>query len=809
MKKPFPQAAVELDLDIEGMSCGACAAKIQRQVSRLPEVEQVSVNFADGSLHARAKRDVTDSVIKLVESLGYRVSDVALPLALAISGMHCSNCASKIQQQLSQLPGVEKVEVSYAAGSLRALAKPSQLPAIQALIESLGYQSFESSAARKQSAYEHRRQLLLAEEKQLLQMFIIGLACSMPLVVNMVLMLTGGPQLPRWLEFALATPVQLVLGQHFYRGAWRALRAGYANMDVLVALGTSTAYLLSLYNWLFTTSGHLYFESAAVVLTLVFLGKWLESRTRRRTSSAVESLIQLTPKRATVVRGGESLSVNVEQLAVGDTIRISPGEKVAADCLVIAGQSELDESLLTGESQPVHRAAGDKLVAGAINGSGALEARVIATGDNSSLGKIIQWVEHAQASKAPIQRLVDRVSLYFVPTVIVIALVTLLCWGSLAGDWSKGFLSAAAVLVIACPCALGLATPAAIMAGNGVAAGRGILFRDVDALQRAVTVDAVMFDKTGTLTEGKPALEKIHYFDPDTDATLALLYGLQLHSEHPLATAVVNYAKQQQLQTLPVDGVKALVGRGVEGTAGTRRLLAGSQRLLQERGIEIEPQARNTYRQLSAGGATVVWFCIDEQPAAVYSITDPLRPSAARAIELLRQRGVEIHMLTGDQHSVATRVAQALGLENFTAEARPEDKASKIAALQDCGKHVAMVGDGINDAPALARADIGIAMGSGTDVAAETAGITLLRSDPLLVADSLEIADRTYTKIKQNLWWAFLFNSAGIPLAALGMLNPMLAGAAMAFSSVLVVSNALLLQRWRPPSTEQAPAPSP
>lgn len=801
MKKISPQTSVTLDLAIEGMSCGACAAKIQRQVGSLPGVEEVTVNFADGSLHATTIGHATDRIVAAVEQLGYHVSDDAQPLSLAIGGMHCSNCANKIQQQIGQLPGVEQVEVSYAAGSLRAIARPSQLAAVQAIIESLGYESFESSSARRQSAYEKRRQLLLVEERQLLRMFIVGAICSLPLMINMTVMLAGSTPLPHWLEFVLATPVQLLLGQHFYRGAWRALRAGYANMDVLVALGTSAAYLLSVYNWLFSAHGELYFETSAVVLTLVFLGKWLESRTKRRTSSAVESLIELAPKQATVVREGEIFKVNAEQLRVGDTLRIKPGEKVAADCVVTAGQSELDESLLTGESQPVLRASGDQLVAGAINGSGALEARVIAVGENSSLGKIIHWVEQAQSSKAPIQRLVDKVSLFFVPTVVAIAAITLVGWGWLGNDWSNGILCAAAVLVIACPCALGLATPAAIMAGNGVAAAHGILFRDVDALQSAVNVDTVVFDKTGTLTEGKPVLDAIQFFDPHPDDTLSLLYGLQLRSEHPLATAVVNYAEQKQLQPTPVDSARALVGRGIEGELGARRLLAGSQRLMEERDITIESAAKDIYERLCASGATVMWFCIDDQAVAVYSISDPLRSTAASAIQLLHQRGFATHMLTGDQQSVAARVAQTLGMEHFTAEARPDAKAAAISNLQDSGMHIAMVGDGINDAPALARADIGVAMGSGTDVAAETAGITLLRSDPLLVADCLDIAHRTYRKIKQNLWWAFLFNSAGIPLAAAGLLNPMIAGAAMAFSSVMVVSNALLLQRWQPPST--------
>jgi Cu+-exporting ATPase len=799
MSSPANPATIELELNIEGMNCGGCAARIQRDICTIDGVDQADVNFANGKLTARLKPGVIEAVKQAIVSMGYRIHDTAVPISLLISGMHCANCANKIEQKVAQLAGVTDVQVSYAGDSLRARAEPSRLPAIHAIIEELGYHSFESSSARKKADYEHKRQLLVAEEHRLLRNFFIGALCTLPLIINMAAMLAGSATLPHWLEFALATPVQLFLGSHFYRGAWRALKSGYANMDVLVALGTSAAYLLSLYNWLVANNGELYFESSAVVITLVYLGKWLESRTKRQTTSAVETLIDLAPQQATVKRDNSLHTVAVEQLLVGDIVLIRPGEKVPADALLVNGHSELDESLLTGESLPVTRAAGDKLIAGAINGSGALEARVIAVGENSTLAKIVQWVEQAQASKAPIQRLVDRVSLYFVPCVIAIAVLTLLYWGLVPGLWSKGILSAAAVLVIACPCALGLATPAAIMAGNGIAARHGILFRDVDALQQAVKVDAVIFDKTGTLTEGKPVLSDIHFFSTDAEASLSQLYGLQLQSEHPLAKAVVHYAENRALEPAAVTSVQAIVGRGIEATAGDRQLLAGSQRFVDERGIEVSAEAAAIYQRFCARGATVMWFCVDNAPRAIYAIEDKIRDTAAAAVSRLQARQIDTRMITGDQQSVAGRVAGELGLEQYTAEAKPEDKAIAVAALQCQDKHVAMVGDGINDAPALARADIGIAMGSGTDVAAQTAGITLMRSDPLLVNDSLDIAARTYSKIKQNLWWAFLFNSAGIPLAAAGLLNPMIAGAAMAFSSVLVVSNALLLQRWRPP----------
>lgn len=801
MISPTKAATVELALNIEGMNCGGCAARIQRDISTIDGVHQADVNFANGKLTAQLKPFAIEPVKQAIVSMGYSIHDTAVPISLVIGGMHCASCANKIEQKVAQVPGVTEVEVSYAGDSLRARAEPSRLPAIHAIIEELGYQSYESSSARKKADYAHKRQILLAEEQRLLRNFFIGALCTLPLIINMVAMLAGSATLPHWLEFALATPVQLFLGSHFYRGAWRALKSGYANMDVLVALGTSAAYLLSLYNWLVANNGELYFESSAVVITLVYLGKWLESRTKRQTTSAVETLIDLAPQQATVKRENSLHTVAVEQLLVGDIVLIRPGEKVPADALLLSGDSELDESLLTGESLPVSRCAGDKLIAGAINGSGALEARVIAVGENSTLAKIVQWVEQAQASKAPIQRLVDRVSLYFVPCVIAIALLTLLYWGLVPGLWSKGILTAAAVLVIACPCALGLATPAAIMAGNGIAARHGILFRDVDALQQAVKVDAVVFDKTGTLTEGKPVLCDIHFFGTDADSILSHLYGLQLQSEHPLAKAVVSYADNRAIAAASVTSVQAIVGRGIEATAGDLQLLAGSQRFIDERSIGVSPEAAAIYQQFCDRGATVMWFCIDDVPCAIYAIEDKIRDTSAAAVNRLQARKIDTRMITGDQQSVAARVAAQLGLEQYTAEAKPEDKAIAIAELQCQDKHVAMVGDGINDAPALARADIGIAMGSGTDVAAQTAGITLMRSDPLLVNDSLDIAARTYSKIKQNLWWAFLFNSAGIPLAAAGLLNPMIAGAAMAFSSVLVVSNALLLQRWRPPGT--------
>jgi Cu+-exporting ATPase len=632
---------------------------------------------------------------------------------------------------------------------------------------------------------------------------------SLPLFVPMLAMPFGRDwSLPGWLQLALATPVQFWLGARFYRAGWKALLAGSGNMDLLVAIGTSAAYGLSLY-LLLSHGGHgqhggmqhLYFESSAVVITLVLLGKWLEARAKQQTVAALHALESLRATEAIVRRDDGDVEVPVSRVRVGDLVVVRPGARVPVDGVVVEGDSHLDESLLTGESLPVARRSGDKATGGAVNGEGMLLLRASAVGGATMLSQIIRLVEEAQAVKAPIQRLVDKVSAVFVPVVLVISVITLLGWGLVTGDWQQALLNAVAVQVIACPCALGLATPTSIMAGTGVAARYGILIKDAEALETAHAIQVVAFDKTGTLTEGKPALVAIEPGSRSAAELLQLAWAVQQHSDHPLAKAVAAEAAHQGATLHAATSAQALAGRGVRADVDGNTVYLGNRRLMQEIGVDTAAMESHAGEQESAG-RTVSWLALQgngqTELAGLLAFGDTVKPAAAAAVQRLRDIGVDSVMLTGDNPGSARAVAQAVGIAEFRAEVLPADKSDAVASFRKDGRIVAMVGDGINDAPALAAADVGIAMASGTDVAMHTAGITLMRSEPTLVADAIAISKRTYAKIRQNLVWAFIYNIVGIPLAALGYLNPVIAGAAMALSSVSVVSNALLLRRWKP-----------
>jgi len=612
--------------------------------------------------------------------------------------------------------------------------------------------------------------------------------------------------LPGLVQLALATPVQFWLGARFYRAGWKAVRAGTGNMDLLVALGTSAAYGLSVYMlWRHWGHGmaHLYFEASAAVITLVLLGKWLEARAKRQTTEAIRALNALRPDVARVRRDDVEREVPVAEVRLGDVVVVRPGERIPVDAEVREGASHVDESLITGESLPISKGEGDRLTGGSVNIDGLLVAVTTAVGAETMLSRIVRMVENAQAAKAPIQKLVDRVSAVFVPVVIGIALITVLAWGFITGDWELAVLNAVAVLVIACPCALGLATPTAIMAGTGVAARQGILIKDAEALEVAHAVTAVAFDKTGTLTEGRPRLVTFEPVTGSPEALLALVAAVQQGSEHPLARAVMNEAAARGVAIAKAEGVKALPGRGVQATVANDVLYLGSARLMAELNLATDALTERA-RVHQADGYTVSWLAVEKEGVrsllGLLAFGDTVKETAAAAVAALQAVGVRSIMLTGDNAGSAQGVARKLGITEFRAEVLPGDKAEAVAALKAGGAVVAMVGDGINDAPALAAADVGIAMSSGTDVAMAAAGITLMRGELLLVADALDISRRTYAKIRQNLFWAFIYNVVGIPLAALGFLTPVIAGTAMAFSSVSVVSNALLLRRWRPVS---------
>jgi Cu+-exporting ATPase len=613
-----------------------------------------------------------------------------------------------------------------------------------------------------------------------------------------------------WVQLALAVPVQFLFGARFYVAGWKALRAGAGNMDLLVALGTSAAFGLSLY-LLFRHAGHgmphLYFEASATVITLVRLGKWLEGRAKRQTVDAIRALNALRPATARVLRDGVETELPVAQVRVGDLVRIRPGERVAVDGQVSEGRSHVDESLITGESMPVAKGPGDRVTGGAINAEGALTVKTLAVGAETTLARIIRMVESAQAGKAPIQRIVDRVSAVFVPVVLGIALLTALGWLGVTGDWEQAIVNAVAVLVIACPCALGLATPTAIMVGTGVAARCGILIKDAQALELAHAVTTVAFDKTGTLTEGHPSLVAVHAaVGQTTDEVLRLSAALQQASDHPLARAVLDTLRERALTVPEAQENQALPGRGLEATVHGQRLALGSNRLLNELGVDagvLAPEAQ----ALAGQGRTVSWLIRRDGDApallGLLAFGDSVKPSARVAVARLHELGIKTVMLTGDNRGSADAVARELGIHEVRADVLPGDKAAVVQQLRAAGEVVAMVGDGINDAPALAAADVGIALSTGTDVAMQTAGITLMRGDPRLVADALDVSRRTWVTIQRGLFWAFAYNVIGIPLAALGFLNPVIAGAAMAFSSVSVVGNALLLRRWRPLAAPQ------
>ena len=720
-------------------------------------------------------------------------------LDLGVAGMTCASCVSRVERALKKVPGVSDAVVNLATESARVTFAPSEQAEaqIRRAVRNAGYEprSVEERAPEDLSAWAGFAPVA------------IGLLLSLPLVLPMVGELAGQHwMLPAWLQFLLATPVQFGLGARFYKAGWHALKAGTGNMDLLVAIGTTAGWGLSMWMWLAQGSSHLYFEASAVVVTLVLMGKWLEARAKRQTTAAIRALQALRPEVAHVIlRAGGEADLPLAEVMAGDRLVVRPGERVPADGTLEQGDTHIDESMLTGEPLPVSKSEGGRVTGGSINGEGRFVMRATAVGSESVLARIIRLVEDAQAAKAPIQRMVDQVSAVFVPVVLVIAAITLAGWLFAGAGVDEALIHAVAVLVIACPCALGLATPAAIMAGTGVAAGHGILIKDAQALELAHRVDTVAFDKTGTLTLGQPRLTAfVAAPGADEAVQLAAAASLQSGSEHPLARAVVAAAKERGLAVAEPDAVRAVAGRGTEGEVGNRSLLIGSLRWLQELrvplgGLEAEVQ------RLQGEGATVSALVerVTDGLAlrAVMAFADEPKAGAAQALQRLRQRGLRLVMISGDNRAAALAMASRLGLQpgEVMAEVLPGDKAARVAALREGGHVVAMVGDGVNDAPALAAADVGIAMGTGTDVAMHAAGVTLMRGDVGLVAGALDISHRTVVKIRQNLFWAFAYNVAGIPLAALGYLSPVVAGAAMALSSVSVLTNALLLKRWRLP----------
>ena len=800
---------------VTGMTCASCVARVEKALAATPGVASASVNFATEEASVQGDDAVTLAVLKAaVDKAGYAIGSQTL--RLRIGDMTCASCAGRVEKALLKVPGVLSAQVNLALETAAVQAtSQALLPDLIAAVQKAGYTAAGIQDGAPTAPQQGTPWWPIA----------VGAALTAPLLLPMVGMVFGQSwALNGWLQLAFATPVQFWLGARFYRAGFKAVRARAGNMDLLVALGTSAAYGLSVY--LLLTQGahaaaHLYFEASSVVITLVLLGKWMEARAKHQTLDAIRALNALRPEVARRRLNGQDTEVPLAALRTGDIVVVRPGERIAVDGEITEGRTEVDASLITGESLPVHKEVGDHVTGGAVNGEGLLLVRATALGAESTLARMVRMVESAQAKKAPIQRLVDQVSAVFVPVVLGIALLTLLGWGLAAGDWEVAILNAVAVLVIACPCALGLATPTAIMAGTGVAARHGILIKDADALEVAHRITLVAFDKTGTLTEGKPQLVALAPHHISRGDLLAWSAAIQSGSEHPLGKAVTQLAAQEHSPVPTATDVRAVAGRGMAATVGGRALRLGSPRFMQELQVDISPFAAQA-DALEAEGRTVSYLAAvtdrtdgtdgtgsagsastADKPIllGLLAFGDSVKSTAAPAIALLHTLGIQTALLTGDNPGSANAVARALGITTVYAQVLPGDKARIVDELKAQtaarGGRVAMVGDGINDAPALAAADVGIAMSTGTDVAMHAAGITLMHGNPALVANAIDISRRTYAKIRQNLFWAFVYNLVGIPLAAFGLLNPMVAGAAMAFSSVSVVMNALLLRRWK------------
>jgi Cu+-exporting ATPase len=822
------QPIASVTVPVLGMTCASCVSRVERALRKLPGVVDATVNLASETATVRGPALRGADLAEAISGAGYEVP--ATEVDLDLQGMTCASCASRIERAIARLPFVLGVSVNLAADTARVRLAGAGADHEAQLLRAVAEAGYAATPRRAQAcspdgggasadrSNDAAARRLAAERTRVL----VGLALAAPLVLPMLLQPFGVHWMPpAWVQFALATPAQFVLGARFYRAGWKALRAGAGNMDLLVAIGTSAGWGLSTWLWATAHEGHaphLYYEASAVVIALVLLGKYLESRAKRQTTAAIRALQSLRPDTARRLVDGVEETVSLARVAVGDRLVVLPGERLPLDGRLLEGDTQVDESMLTGEPLPVTRHPGDRLVGGSINGAGRIVLEVGAIGTETMLARIVRMVEDAQAAKAPIQRIVDRVSAVFVPVVLAIAVATFVGWIATGHEVEPALIAAVAVLVIACPCALGLATPAAIMAGTGVAARHGVLIKDAEALEVAHRLRVVAFDKTGTLTVGRPVLTDTVAADGvDPAGMVADAAALQAGSEHPLARAVIAAAAEgpATLRGATAEGVRALPGRGIEGRVRDRTLRIGSARLADELGVTgSEPRLVARAAALQAAGRSVSWVIAETGDGArralgLLAFGDTVKPGARDAIALLSAMGIRSVMISGDNRGAAEAVGAQLGIDRVIAEVLPGDKAARIAELRrDADGAVAMVGDGINDAPALAAADVGIAMATGTDVAMHAAGITLMRGDPTLVPAAIEISARTVAKIRQNLFWAFAYNVVGIPLAAAGLLSPMIAGAAMAASSVSVMTNALLLSRWSPrPARPTVPAP--
>lgn len=799
-------SAKEVQLPITGMTCAACAIRIEKGLKKVEGVEEANVNLAleKASIKFNPDEANVDHFIKKINDLGYGLATEKVEFD--IIGMTCAACATRIEKGLNKLEGITKANVNLALETASVEYNPSQVTIKEMIskVEKIGYEA----KVKQDNAVEHTNHREKEIERQKGK-FVFSLILSFPLLWAMVshFEFTSFIYLPEmlmnpWVQLALATPVQFVVGKQFYVGAYKALRNKSANMDVLVALGTSAAYFYSLYLSIMTIGSaqhmpELYFETSAVLITLIILGKLFEARAKGRSSEAIKKLMGLQAKTATVLRDGKELELALEEVVVGDIIFIKPGEKVPVDGEIIEGRSALDESMLTGESVPVDKTVGDSVIGATINKNGFLKIKAVKVGRDTALAQIIKVVEEAQGSKAPIQRLADQISGIFVPIVVGIAVLTFLVWFIWVnpGNFADALEKMIAVLVIACPCALGLATPTSIMAGSGRAAELGVLFKGGEHLEMTHRITTVILDKTGTVTNGKPVLTDVIIDGKmNEDEFLQLVGSAERQSEHPLAEAIVTGIKEKGIGLINGAEFEAIPGFGIKAVVNGRNLLIGTRKLMNKYEVSVA-FANAKMEKLEESGKTAMLVAVDGVYEGIVAVADTVKDTSKGAIKRLKEMGLEVIMITGDNERTANAIASEVGVDSVIAEVLPEGKAAEVKKLQQQGKRVAMVGDGINDAPALAIADIGMAIGTGTDVAMEAADITLMRGDLNSIADAIWMSKKTIQNIKQNLFWAFGYNTLGIPVAAAGFLAPWLAGAAMAFSSVSVVLNALRLQR--------------
>jgi Cu+-exporting ATPase len=784
---------------VQGMTCASCAGRIERVLRAREGVREATVNLASerAVVAYDSGRTSLADLRRAIEKAGCRVAEMTYELV--IEGMTCASCVGRVEKALLCVDGVVSAEVNLATERARVVTMDGVVDAgdLVAAVSRTGYHAAPAGSAKPEAEAEREQ---ARRSRRELFLLLLAATLTLPLAVQMIGHAAGVSwTIPPEIQMLLAGIVQFWPGARSYRAAWRAVRSRTGNMDLLVVLGTSAAFGLSFIEVVLggVAEGHLYFEASAAVITFVLLGRWLENRAKRSTSTAIRALMELKPETARILREGQEIEVPIGLVDLGDVVVVRPGERIPVDGEVTAGTSQADESLITGESMPVVKQPGSSVTGGSINGDGLLQIRTTAIGEDSTLTRIIRMVQGAQGSKAPVQRLVDRIAAVFVPIVVAIALVTVLAWWFGGAPRDEAIIHGVSVLVIACPCALGLATPTAIVVGVGAAARQGILIKDAEALERAHRIDTVVFDKTGTLTEGKPRVTATLAVDDDPQQLLRLAAAIQRGSGHPLAKAVLREVREHS-PTAPVD-FRNFPGRGAMATIEGRTLTIGNRQLMKEAGIDVAC-LQDQAAALEDQGQTVMWMA-EVAPSrrllGVIAAGDQVRSTAALALGRLAKRGIATVLLTGDHGRAARAVAERIGCPTVVAEVLPQDKAAEIQRLRDSGRTVAMVGDGINDAPALAAADVGIAFGSGTDVAMEAAAITLMRPAPELVADAIGISRATVTNIRQNLFWAFVYNLVALPLAAAGQLSPAIAGGAMALSSVSVVCNALRLRRWR------------